>query len=255
MKTLIISILSTLTFFTLHSQGVFFVDKQTGSVSLENVVDNTLSTNSPMSGQTYTINKENYAIKTGTDSDITIFLSNDIFVRSKEFTHLTLDNFDQSFSNIDGLPSKTCYTTFNSSLSLIEGELELISNQTTGEENIATIVTSLTSIVLSKGKYVISADDRTTIVVVLEGSATLLDNSSKKKEVVKSNHTSVVVPAPKFQGRGVETFIKRGNIFTIKETSNADVESYLLNVNTIEESAKLFRFITIDKTIRGVRID
>ena len=255
MKTLVVSLLSVLTAFNLYSQGVFFVDKQTGAVSLENVVNNTLSTNSPLSGQTYTINKQNYAIKTGTNSDITIFLSNDIFVRSKESTHLTLDNFDQSFSNIDGLPSKTRYTTFNSSLSLIEGELELVCDQTSGEENIATIATSLASIVLSKGKYVVSADDRTTIVVVLEGSATLLDNSSKKKEIVKSNHTAVVVPAPKFQGRGVETSIKRGNIFTIKETANADAESYLLNVNTVEESAKQFRFITIDKTVRGVRIN
>lgn len=255
MKTLVVSLLSVLTAFNLYSQGVFFVDKQTGAVSLENVVNNTISTNSPLSGQTYTINKQNYAIKTGTNSDITIFLSNDIFVRSKESTHLTLDNFDQSFSNIDGLPSKTQYTTFNSSLSLIEGELELVCDQKSGEENIATIATSLASIVLSKGKYVVSADDRTTIVVVLEGSATLLDNSSKKKEIVKSNHTAVVVPAPKFQGRGVETSIKRGNIFTIKETANADAESYLLNVNTVEESAKQFRFITIDKTVRGVRIN
>ena len=255
MKTFVISLLSILTAFNLYSQGVFFVDKQTGTVSLENVVNNTLSTNSPLSGQTYTINNQNYAIKTGTNSDVTLFLSNDIYIRSKESTHLTLDNFDQSFSNIDGLPSKTSYTTFNSSLSLIEGELEVVSDQKSGDENIAIVATSLASIMLSKGKYVISADDRTTIVVVLEGSATMLDNSSKKKEIVKSNHTAVVVPAPKFQGRGVETSIKRGNIFTIKQTANTDSESYLLNVNTVEESAKQFRFITIDKTVRGVRIN
>lgn len=255
MKTIITSVLSILISLNLYSQGVFFVDKQNGSVSLENVANNVLTTNAPVLGQTYTVNKQNYAIKTGTNADVTVFLSNDINIRCKESTHLTFDNFDQSFSNLDALPSKTQYTSFASSVSLIEGEIEIISDQKTGDENIATVATSLASIVLTKGKYVISADDRTTIVVVLNGSATVLDNSSKKKETVKANHTAVVVPAPKFQGRGVETMIKRGNIFTIKETTNADAESYLLNVNTIEESAKSFRFITVDKNVRGVRIN
>lgn len=237
------------------AQGVFFVEKQNGTVSLENVVNNVLSTNAPTVGQTYSINKQNYAVKTGTNSEVTVFLSNDIYIKAKESTHLTFDNFDQTISNIDSLPAKVQYSSYVSSLSLIEGELEVVSQQKDGDDALATINTTLVSVMLTKGKYVISADDRTTVIVVLDGSVLVLDNSSKKKETVKAKHTAVIVPAPKFQGRGVDTSFKRGNIFTIKETANADTESYLLGVNSIEESAIQFRFIVVDKTVRGVRIN
>jgi len=103
-------------------------------------------------------------------------------------------------------------------------------------------------------KFVIQADDRTTVVIVLDGSAVILDNSSKRKENVKANQTVVIVPAPKFQGRGVDT-MRRGNIFSIKETAKGDGESYLLGVNAVDEDAKHVRFCIIDKTVRGVRID
>lgn len=252
MKTIILTFLFTL---NIMAQGVFFVEKQNGTVSLENVVNNVLSTNAPTVGQTYSINKQNYAVKTGTNSEVTVFLSNDIYIKAKESTHLTFDNFDQTISNIDSLPAKVQYSSYVSSLSLIEGELEVVSQQKDGDDALATINTTLVSVMLTKGKYVISADDRTTVIVVLDGSVLVLDNSSKKKETVKAKHTAVIVPAPKFQGRGVDTSFKRGNIFTIKETANADTESYLLGVNSIEESAIQFRFIVVDKTVRGVRIN
>ena len=113
----------------------------------------------------------------------------------------------------------------------------------------------LASVMLNKGKFIITADSKTTIIVVLEGSATVLDNSSKKKQTVKANNTVVIVPAPKFQGRGVDTMIKRGNIFTTKETTPADTESYLQGLTSTEESLKHFRFLSIDKNIRGARVD
>jgi hypothetical protein len=132
--------------------------------------------------------------------------------------------------------------------------LDVCSNQGGDTSSIATINTSLASIMLSKGKFVIQADDRTTVVIVLDGSAVILDNSSKRKENVKANQTVVIVPAPKFQGRGVDT-MRRGNIFSIKETAKGDDESYLLGVNAMDEDAKHVRFCIIDKTVRGVRID
>ena len=138
---------------------------------------------------------------------------------------------------------------------MIEGELEVVSQQKNGDEDLATINTRLVSVIVNKGKYIISADDRTTVIVVLDGSVLVLDNSSKKKETVKAEHTAVIVPAPKFQGRGVDTSFKRGNMFTIKDTSNPDAESYLLGVNSIEKSAIQFRFIVVDKSVRGVKIN
>jgi hypothetical protein len=64
----------------------------------------------------------------------------------------------------------------------------------------------------------------------------------------------VIVPAPKFQGRGVET-MRRGNIFSIKETANVESEPYLLGVNSLDEDAKNVRFCIVDKSVRGVRIN
>jgi hypothetical protein len=49
--------------------------------------------------------------------------------------------------------------------------------------------------------------------------------------------------------------MRRGNIFSIKETAKGDDESYLLGVNAMDEDAKHVRFCIIDKTVRGVRID
>lgn len=251
MKNILISLLFT---FAVYADGVFYIQKSSGDVVLENVKNNVLSTNAPIVGQTYTVNGNNYAFKTSTNSEVTVAFSNDVFINVKETAHLTFDNFDQKFDNLNDLPTKVKYSTYTKSVSLISGELDVCSNQGGDTSSIATINTSLASIMLSKGKFVIQADDRTTVVIVLDGSAVILDNSSKRKENVKANQTVVIVPAPKFQGRGVDT-MRRGNIFSIKETVKGDGESYLLGVNAVDEDAKHVRFCIIDKTVRGVRID
>jgi hypothetical protein len=247
-------ILALLLSFNVYANGVFYIQKSSGDVVLENVVNNTMSTNAPVVGQTYTVNGQNYAFRTSTNSETMVAFSNDVFIKIKELAHVTLDSFDQTLSNGDSLPAKLKYTTYAKSISLIEGELDVYSNQGGDTGSIVTINTKLASIILSKGKFVIQADDRTTVVIVLDGSAVILDNSSKRKESVKSNQTVVIVPAPKFQGRGVDT-MRRGNIFSIKETAKGDDESYLLGVNVVDEDAKHVRFCIIDKTVRGVRID
>ena len=229
MRNIILTILLSL---NAYANGVFYIQKSSGDVILENVANNALSTNTPIVGQTYIANGQNYAFKTSTNSETIVAFSNDVFIKIKESAHVTLDSFDQTVSNIDSLPSKIKYSTYSKSVSLIEGELDVYSNQEGDSTSIATINTKLASIILSKGKFVIQADDRTTVVIVLDGSAVILDNSSKRKESVKSNQTVVIVPAPKFQGRGVDT-IRRGNIFSIKETANTDIESYLVGVNII----------------------
>ena len=241
--------------FNVMADGVFFVDKLSGNVTLENVVSNNLVSAVPTVGQTYGINKQNYSIKTGTNSEASVFLSNDVTVKAKDSTHITFDNLDQNFSNLEGLPSKSQYTSYAGSLSLIEGELEIVSQQTELNESFYSINTMLASVLLNKGKFIITADSKTTVIVVLDGAAVVLDNSSKKKQTVKANNTVVIVPAPKFQGRGVDTMIKRGNIFTTKETTPADTESYLQGLTSTEESLKHFRFLSIDKNIRGARVD
>jgi hypothetical protein len=251
MQNIIFTLLFTL---TTYANGVFYIQKSSGETVLENVVNNVLSTNTPVVGQTYTANGQNYAFKTSTNSDVTVAFSNDVFIKVKESAHITLDNFDQTFINTSSLPEKAKYETYSKSLSLIEGELDVYSDQGGNSESISTINTKLASIILSKGKFVIQADDRTTVIIVLEGSAVILDNSSKRKESVKANQTVVIVPAPKFQGRGVDT-MRRGNIFSIKETVNGDSESYLLGVNAVVEDSKNVRFCIIDKNVRGVKIN
>mgnify|MGYP003345054880 CR=1 FL=1 len=237
------------------ADGVFFVDKLSGNVTLENVVNNNVVSAVPVTGQTYGINKQNYAVKTSTNSEVSVFLSNDVAIKAKDSTHITFDNLDQTISNIESLPSKAKYSSYNGSLSLIEGELEIVSQQQEINESFYSINTMLASIILNKGKFIITADSKTTIIVVLEGSATVLDNSSKKKQTVKANNTVVIVPAPKFQGRGVDTMIKRGNIFTTKETASTDADSYLQGLTATEESLKHFRFIVFEKLVRGTHID
>ncbi len=251
MRNIIFTLLFTL---TTYANGVLYIQKSTGDVVLENVVNNVLSTNSPGIGQTYTANGQNYAFKTATNSEVTVAFSNDVFVKVKESAHVTVDSFDQTFINTNSLPEKVKYETYSKSLSLIEGELDVYSNQGGNSESIATINTKLASIILAKGKFVVQADDRTTVIIVLEGSAVILDNSSKRKESVKANQTVVIVPAPKFQGRGVDT-MRRGNIFSIKETVNGDSESYLLGVNSLVEDSKNVRFCVIDKNVRGIKIN
>jgi len=49
--------------------------------------------------------------------------------------------------------------------------------------------------------------------------------------------------------------MRRGNIFSIKETVNGDSESYLLGVNAVVEDSKNVRFCIIDKNVRGVKIN
>jgi hypothetical protein len=117
---------------------------------LENVANNALSTNTPIVGKTYIVYGQNYAFKTSTNSETIVAFSNDVFIKIKESAHVTLDSFDQTVSNIDSLPSKLKYSTYSKSVSLIEGELDVYSNQDGDSTSIATINTKLASIILEE---------------------------------------------------------------------------------------------------------
>ncbi len=81
MKNILISLLFT---FSVYANGVFYIQKSSGEVVLENVKNNVLSTNAPTVGQTYTVNGNNYAFKTSTNSEVTVAFSDDVYVNVKE---------------------------------------------------------------------------------------------------------------------------------------------------------------------------
>ena len=91
MRNIIFTLLFTL---TTYANGVLYIQKSTGDVVLENVVNNVLSTNSPVIGQTYTVNGQNYAFKTATNSEVTVAFSDDVFVKVKELAHPISSRFD-----------------------------------------------------------------------------------------------------------------------------------------------------------------
>lgn len=230
--------------------GKFYVASNTKS-TLDTIKNDKLTTSALVVKQTYDCQNVLYTISNTNNESILAF-STDVIVKLNDNSKLSIDSFDQSFNNINELPDIATYTTTNLNLTLFGSAQFNVKSQFT-EENPMIVSTSMASIVIKSGKFIIRSEDKSLLLIVLEGEATVLDSISKHKQVVNDKNMLVVVPAPKLQGRAAE-HIKKQNMFSLKpldDTDNKELTTELITLNDIQSNIK---FIVVNKDVVGVKI-
>jgi hypothetical protein len=238
-----------MTFATLAG-GKFYVVSSTTS-TLDNIKNDKLTTTSLVVKQTYDCQNNIYTI-VNTNNESTLAFSADVIVKLNDNSKLNIDSFEQLFNNINELPDIASYTTTNLNLSLFGSAQFNVKSQFT-EENPMIVSTSMASIVIKSGKFIIRSEEKSLLLIVLEGEAIVLDSISKHKQVVKDKNMLVVVPAPKLQGRAAE-HIKKQNMFSLKPLDDVDNKELTTEFTTLNDAQSNIKFIVVNKDVVGVKI-
>jgi hypothetical protein len=162
------------------------------------------------------------------------------------------DNVGIDIQEINELPDVATYVTTNLNLSLFGSAQFNVKSQFT-EENPMIVSTSMASIVIKSGKFIIRSEENSLLLIVLEGEATVLDSLSKHKQTVKDKNMLVVVPAPKLQGRAAE-HIKKQNMFSLKSLDDVDNKELTTELTALSDVQSNIKFIVINKDVVGVKI-
>lgn len=232
------------------ADGKFYVVSSTTS-TLDNITNDKLTTSALIIKQTYDCKNAIYTISNITNESIVAF-STDVIVKLSDNSKLSIDSFDQSFNNINDLPDILNYTTANLNLTLFGSAQFNVKSQFT-EENPMTISTSMASIVIKSGKFIIRSEEKSLLLIVLEGEAIAFDSISKHTQIVKEKNMLVVVPAPKLQGRAAE-HMKKQNMFSLKPLDDADNKELSTELTTLNDIQSNIKFIVVNKDVVGVKI-
>jgi hypothetical protein len=232
------------------ADGKFYVVSSTTS-TLDNITNNKLTTSALVVKQTYDCKDAIYTISNTNNESIVAF-STDVIVKLNDNSKLSIDSFDQSFNNINELPDIATYTTSNLNLSLFGSAQVNVKSEFT-EENPMIVSTSMASIVIKSGKFIIRSEEKSLLFIVLEGEATVMDSISKYTQVVKEKNMLVVIPAPKLQGRTAE-HMKKQNMFSLKSLDDTDNKELSAELTTLNEIQSNIKFIVVNKDVVGVKI-
>ena len=238
-----------MTFATLAGGKLYVVSSTTST--LDNVKNDKLTTTSLVVKQTYDCQDNIYTI-VNTNNESILAFSTDVIVKLNDNSKLNIDSFEQSFNNISELPDVATYVTTNLNLSLFGSAQFNVKSQFT-EENPMIVSTSMASIVIKSGKFIIRSEEKSLLLIVLEGEATALDSLSKHKQTVKDKNMLVVVPAPKLQGRAAE-HIKKQNMFSLKSLDDVDNKELTTELTALSDVQSNIKFIVVNKDVVGVKI-
>lgn len=251
MKHILFYILSIFLTVNLIAGGKFFVATTSNNITLEKIENNKPVNTICKLHETYDC-KYNYSVTTPNNNDCIFAFSNDLLIKIGENSRLGIDNFEQSFSNLNELPEIANGSSVNCMLTAY-GSFYIVNKNAATETASIMIGTDMGTIILSSGKFVIRSEEKSLLLIVLNGTATVTDSLSKREQIVKEKNMLVVVPAPKMQGKAGE-HMKKQNMFSVKPIDESDSKDLIVELNTLLDIQSNIKFIVVNKDVIGVKI-
>jgi hypothetical protein len=223
--------------------GGVFVYSAPPNVSYNSIGRSTILTEKVVVGKTYRVESDVLEFITKESESILFGLSNDILVRVLPQSTFSIDAFNQLVENYDSQPSKLQPQYSIASLTLLDGNIDIITPKFDQYSN-CILQTPLANIILKEGKFSIRSNPKFIIVNVLEGQVVVID-AKNKSSTVEKGRMGLIIPFP---GRDGEVMV------TEKAISPEEIKKLTDSVNEIESIKSDVLFIVADKKVVGVRL-
>jgi hypothetical protein len=227
---------------------LFFINKS-GNPSLENVINNTIINEFIVLGKTYSIDGTNaYTITTSVDDSVSTKFSNDLSIKLYPNTTISLNTVDHTILNTVPYPEKLLYTNSLSSISLLQGQINVINDG--NPTNINYISTGQVKLILGTGKFIIKSEKNMTMVVCIDGSVKAVDKlNTTHSESIITNTILLVIPSPILSGKA-SGLIKHQSIYSTSEILPDQLTSYKESLNFDYQSVI---FIAVNGKVYGLK--
>lgn len=244
MKSILIFIMSLILCVSVRSEefssgGIFI--HSTMSNQNYNLIDvGSIKTNKLESGETYRLNTGVMEISTGTNI-VSLGMSDGVEVTIHPSSTFSIDAFNQSILNADAKPSilKASYSI--SSLSLMNGEIDVICPKMDDNSQVI-LQTPLVNIILSNGKLNIKSTQKYVMINVIKGSVKVMD-SRNKVSVIDNGKLGLIIPYP---GRDGEIMV------TDRVIVNDDLTKMSKELNKLDVLKTNVLFVVLDHKIVGI---
>lgn len=226
--------------------------KSTGKTEIVTLNDNgNVSTNKVVVGETYVRENAQSDYNTQTNSSLSLLLANELIISLDENTEFKLHSSTVDILNRGSLPAATVFTNKNHVASLMGGSVDIINTSTNGTVLLQTPRVSMT---ISKGKFRVIVQGKTTIVVSLEGSVTLHKLVEPKSGVVSEGKFAHVTTYYSLVSKGAEVLNNGKATATIKPIDDVDSKKMVESFNDLLNGGSSVLFVEIDNKTVGVKI-
>lgn len=194
-------------------------------------------------GKTYHLGVEVMEIKTKANESVTLVFSNGLILRVQPNSIFSIDSCNQLVVNYEDQPSALKSEYSITSLSLMEGDVELICPKFDIHSQ-CILQTPLVNVNLNQGKLSIRANPKYVMLNTIEGAVTVIDSKNKSNVIDKGN-LGLIIPFP---GRENEMIV------TQKTISPDELRRVSISITDLEKAKQNVFFAIIDKKIVGIRL-
>lgn len=194
-------------------------------------------------GKTYRLESDVMEIKSKAGESVAMVFSTGLQTRVSQNSTFSVDAFNQLVVNNEGQPEALNAEYAVTSLTLMDGELEVISPQVDTNSQ-CIIQTPLVNVNLAEGRLVIKSNPKYVMLNAIEGAVTVVD-SRNRKSVIDKGQMGLIIPYP---GRDGEIMV------TTKAISPEELEKHTKNLNELALAKKNVLFVVIDSKIVGIRL-
>jgi len=222
--------------------GGIFVHSATEGLNYNLVGQTTTLTERVHVGQTYRLETDIFEFITKNDTVVLEF-STGLLARVREDSQFSVDAFNQLVVNYEEQPSLLRSQYAITTLSLLNGELEVMAPKVDANSQ-CVVQTPLANVILTGGKYTIKSNQKYIIVNVIEGSATIM-GLDEKTTVIDKGTMGLVIPFP---GKSGEIMV------TSKGISPEEAKKLTNNLKELEALRGNVVFAVVEKKVVGIRL-
>lgn len=223
--------------------GGVFVHSATANLSYRLLGKGTNFVDKLTVGKTYRADKEAMEVTTKDKDSTTLLLDNGLAVRVEPNSTFSVDAFNQMVMNYEDQPSLLQNDYSVTSLSLLDGQIEVIS-PVLNTNSQCIVQTPLVNVNVAHGKLSIKSNPKYVILTAVEGDVVVMDSKNKRNVIDKGN-LGLIIPYP---GREGEIMV------TQKPVSEDDGKRLMSTMAELERQNKEVVFIIEEKKVVGIRL-
>jgi len=194
-------------------------------------------------GKTYRIDADVMEFQTKTSEEITLAFSTGLQLRISPNSTFSIDSFNQLVTNDESQPSKLQVEYSVASLSLMDGEIELICPKVDTNSQ-CILQTPLVNVNVAEGRLVVKSNPKWVMLNAIEGKVTVVDSKNKKTFIDKGQMGLII----QYPGKNDQIMV------TQKDISPDELDKMAVSLNGLAKSQNDVLFIVIDKKVVGVRL-
>lgn len=223
--------------------GGIFVQNATTNLSYTLLSKTTNLVEQIVVGKTYRLDTDVMEVKTKVGESLSLALSTGLQLKVLPDSTFSIDSFNQLVVNDEGQPSTLKAEYAVTSLSLMDGEIELICPKLDTNSQ-CILQTPLVNVNLAEGRLSIKANPKYVILNAIEGGVVVMDSKNKKTVIDKGN-LGLIIPYPGKDGQ---------IMVTQKAISPEELEKLTTALSDMAKTQKDVLFVVMDKKVVGVRL-